>query len=336
MYLLREGKSFIYSVISAIPLTISIIFASAGFFALVSCSQDAAPIVMKGQNIYGRYNTHIKRVAREYRSDKSRKGIGASARQVEIGEGDTIYSLSKRYNITMKSIIRANDLQPPYILVKGSLIKIPDSSRRHIVKRGDTLYGIAKQYNISVNSLVALNNISAPYLISQNQKLILPSSVTTVQSSKYGNNSASGKKGGNSGKYSSSSGSKWKKNRFIWPVRGKVISKFGPKEGGRYNDGINIAASKGDLVVSAEDGTVAYVGNELKGYGNLIIVKHAGGWISAYAHCSEILVARGQKVNKNQAIAKIGVSGNVSKPQLYFGLRKGRKALNPESYLKRT
>jgi murein DD-endopeptidase MepM/ murein hydrolase activator NlpD len=80
---------------------------------------------------------------------------------------------------------------------------------------------------------------------------------------------------------------------------------------------------------------VAYVGNELKGYGNLLIIKHSGGWITAYAHLSKTAVKRGQKVNKLDTIAEVGSTGNVSSPQLYFGLRKGRDAVNPENYLRK-
>ena len=124
-----------------------------------------------------------------------------------------------------------------------------------------------------------------------------------------------------------------KTNRFSWPVRGEVISKFGPKSAGLYNDGINIKALEGQTVGSSEDGIVAYVGNELKGYGNLVIIKHAGGWISAYAHLKNSIVERGQKITKGQKIGNVGNSGKVKFPQLYFGLRKGRDAVNPENYL---
>ena len=127
-----------------------------------------------------------------------------------------------------------------------------------------------------------------------------------------------------------------KKNIFSWPVRGAVISKFGPKKGGLYNDGINIKAREGASVGSAEDGVVAYVGNELKGYGNLVIIKHSQGWITAYAHLKEFNVKRGQKILKSQKIGLVGSTGSVSFPQLYFGLRKGREALNPQNYLKST
>jgi len=124
-----------------------------------------------------------------------------------------------------------------------------------------------------------------------------------------------------------------KSNHFSWPVRGEIVSKFGPKSAGLFNDGINIKAKAGQNVVASEDGIIAYVGNELKGYGNLVIIKHAGGWISAYAHLKDFAVNRGQKIYQGQKIGSVGDSGKVKYPQLYFGLRKGRDAVNPEAHL---
>jgi murein DD-endopeptidase MepM/ murein hydrolase activator NlpD len=120
---------------------------------------------------------------------------------------------------------------------------------------------------------------------------------------------------------------------FIWPVRGKVISSFGPKPQGRQNDGINIQAPRGTAVRAAEGGVVAYAGNELRGFGNLVLVQHADGWITAYAHNEELLVGRGDRVSKGQAIARVGSSGSVSQPQLHFQLRKGQRAVDPRKYL---
>jgi murein DD-endopeptidase MepM/ murein hydrolase activator NlpD len=120
---------------------------------------------------------------------------------------------------------------------------------------------------------------------------------------------------------------------FSWPVKGKILAAFGPKRGGVYNDGINIAAPVGTNVKAAADGVVIYAGDGLEGYGNLVIVKHSGGWITSYAHNREILVKRGTKVRRGQVLAKVGETGRVSKPQLHFGLRHGRKVMDPLQYL---
>ena len=117
--------------------------------------------------------------------------------------------------------------------------------------------------------------------------------------------------------------------KFLWPVNGKVISPFGTKEGGLHNDGINIAAPLGTPVRAAENGVVVYAGNELRGFGNLLLIRHADGWVSAYAHCDAFLVKRGDQVKRGQVVARVGQTGAVSAPQLHFELRKGAQAVDP-------
>jgi murein DD-endopeptidase MepM/ murein hydrolase activator NlpD len=120
---------------------------------------------------------------------------------------------------------------------------------------------------------------------------------------------------------------------FLWPVRGRVLASYGTRADGTHNDGINIGAPRGAAVQAVDAGIVAYTGNELRGYGNLILIKHANGWISAYAHCDQILVKRGEKVTRGQVIARVGSTGNVSEPQLHFELRRGRQAVDPREFL---
>jgi murein DD-endopeptidase MepM/ murein hydrolase activator NlpD len=120
---------------------------------------------------------------------------------------------------------------------------------------------------------------------------------------------------------------------FIWPVHGRVIGSYGNGEGGTHNDGINIAAPAGTPVLAADDGTVAYAGNELRGYGNLVLIKHANGWLTAYAHNSVLLVKRGDRVRRGQMIARVGATGAVGAPQLHFEIRHGTRALDPSDYL---
>ncbi|MGB6798225.1 MAG: M23 family metallopeptidase, partial [Xanthobacteraceae bacterium] len=120
---------------------------------------------------------------------------------------------------------------------------------------------------------------------------------------------------------------------FRWPVRGRVIQAFGPKPNGLQNDGINLAVPEGTPVKASEDGVVAYAGNELKGYGNLVLVRHANGFVTAYAHASDILVKRGDSVKRGQVIAHSGQTGNVTSPQLHFEIRKGATPVDPAQYL---
>jgi murein DD-endopeptidase MepM/ murein hydrolase activator NlpD len=121
--------------------------------------------------------------------------------------------------------------------------------------------------------------------------------------------------------------------RFPWPVRGRVLASYGNMPGGGHNDGINIAAPRGTPVHAIDAGTVAYAGNEVKGYGNIILIKHANGWISAYAHLDDVTVRPGDTIAAGQVIAKVGDSGGVQEPQLHFELRRGKKPVDPREFL---
>jgi murein DD-endopeptidase MepM/ murein hydrolase activator NlpD len=121
--------------------------------------------------------------------------------------------------------------------------------------------------------------------------------------------------------------------RFQWPLQGEVVSRFGAKIGGQQNDGINIAGEPGAKVVAADGGVVAYSGNELRGFGNLLLIRHADGWITAYAHNQKLLVKKGDKVQRGQPIATVGATGNVESPQLHFEIRRGSDPVDPMTYL---
>jgi murein DD-endopeptidase MepM/ murein hydrolase activator NlpD len=120
---------------------------------------------------------------------------------------------------------------------------------------------------------------------------------------------------------------------FRWPVRGRVVTNFGRQPGGGNSDGIAIAVPAGTPVKAAENGVVAYAGSELRGYGNLVLVRHDGDWVTAYAHNSEVLVRRGDQVRRGQTIARAGQSGSVSQPQLHFEIRRGSTPVNPADHL---
>lgn len=211
----------------------------------------------------------------------------------------------------------------------------PSSSGIHIVQPKETLYSISRAYNMKVSNLTALNGLSVNQGLRIGQRLrtngataqpsvtpakVVPASVVrpvvkpqTVAAVAPSTNTSSG--------------------RFRWPVSGRVISEYGKKPDGRRNDGINIAVPPGTVVKAAENGVVAYAGNELKSYGHLVLIKHDGGWVTAYAHNGSILVKKGDKIRRGQAIARSGQSGEVNKPQLHFEIRRGALAKNPKTYL---
>ncbi|MDD3371006.1 MAG: M23 family metallopeptidase [Alphaproteobacteria bacterium] len=122
--------------------------------------------------------------------------------------------------------------------------------------------------------------------------------------------------------------------RMKWPVQGPILSSFGPKTGGLSNDGINIGAPKGSPVVASASGTVVYAGNDMKGFGNLVLIKHPGNYVTAYAHLDRVLVKRDAVVLQGDMIGTVGKTGNVSTPQLHFEIRESGKAVDPARHIK--
>ena len=262
---------------------------------------------------------------------------------VRVKKGDTLYSIAKFHEVPIREVIEINNFKPPYVLKAGQVVKLP-KAKYHIVEKGDTVYNISKRYNVERSTLSRTNNLSAPYTLKIGQKLLIPGSIVTNTAYRpVEQETASGITPAKTTKiyrtsyqkdYISAKPKKDRKNKFAWPVKGNIISNYGPIAKGRNNDGINIKAPRGTPVKAADDGIVAYAGNELKGFGNLILIKHYDGWVTAYAHTESMNVKKGQKVLKGTTIAKVGTSGGVSTPQLHFETRAGKKAYNPKAYLR--
>lgn len=279
--------------------------------------------------------------------------VGAGV--VVAGRGDTVYGLARRHRVSVRAIIDANRLSPPYHLKVGQRVVLP-RGRRHVVRPGDTLYALARQYRVNPHALARANGLKPPYTIHSGQTLILPSPFARPAAPPSARAVANpGARGAETGPAKTAKASLSRARQkasaappapyiprppaasgqgFIWPVKGRVVSGFGAKAKGLRNDGINIAAPRGAPVKAAENGVVAYAGNELRGFGNLLLIKHAGGWITAYAHNDTVLVKRGQKVGKGQRIATVGSTGGVKSPQLHFEMRHGRTPRDPAKYLR--
>jgi murein DD-endopeptidase MepM/ murein hydrolase activator NlpD len=344
--------------------------------------------------------------------------------RVTVAGGETLYGIAHRTGVPVRAIIDANNLKPPYLLLAGSTLILPQV-RAHVVQGGETMTTVARLYGVEASSLAAANHLEPPFVVRTGQTLILPATAETVRAAPapvvvappivaglpppapapvtiappfiagaqppapvtYAPPAAiasappapiaatplpwlaapepqkpapeivaSVPPPANTPQPSVvpsapapaspppenveppppqsepsvvALGSKG----FVWPVRGRVLASFGTGPQGTHNDGINIAAAAGTTVVAADAGEVAYAGNELKGYGNLVLVKHDSGFITAYAHNETLLVKRGQRVTRGQPIAKVGATGTVSEPQLHFEVRRGARVLDPMEYL---
>ena len=182
------------------------------------------------------------------------------------------------------------------------------------VKRGDTLWKISKLYDIEASDIVKANRLPNAATIDVGQKLFIPSHEIKRD-------------------YSRTVDAPLTSGTFSWPVAGKVITYFGDKKGLVVNKGIDIEAMEGSDVVAADGGTVSFVDENMKGLGKTIIIDHENGFSTVYAHNSEILSRVGQKVKRNQVIARVGKTGRAAKPYLHFQIRKGHEPQNPFHYL---
>jgi murein DD-endopeptidase MepM/ murein hydrolase activator NlpD len=296
------------------------------------------------------------------------------------GRGDTVYGLARRYRISVRTIIEANYLPPPYHLTVGQRIVLP-RARGYVVEKGETLESIAQRHGVSTYDLARANRIEPTHAVRAGERLTIPRGGVTPSPVAAGPSRVVSGEAVTSeelapppkaaiatprqpeGALAAAPASPPPAGEppatsptepaatvaamarpavpvasaagkgFQWPVRGKVISTFGSKAKGLRNDGINIAAPHGAPVRAAEGGVVAYAGNELRGFGNLLLIKHADGWVTAYAHNDVLLVKRGEAVAKGQIIARVGNSGSVATPQLHFEIRQGKRAVDPQLHL---
>ena len=264
---------------------------------------------------------------------------------VKVRKGDQLYKLARRYGVSAKEVIALNNLKRPYDLKIGQKLKLPNT-RTHVVKKGEYLYQLADKYNVSLAAIVRENNLKRPYNILIGQKLRIPASLpgkNTIRhfaANKAAAPSATRQTYAKAQPIRKSTVSRLPKapvsapRSFIWPVEGKVISRFGKKGKGVSNEGVNIAAPQGSNVKAAASGVVVYTGSELKSFGNMVIIRHGGGWLTAYAHQSDVFVPKGAVVKKGQVIGRVGNSGKVKSPQLHFSIRKGKKPVDPQRVLK--
>jgi murein DD-endopeptidase MepM/ murein hydrolase activator NlpD len=292
---------------------------------------------------------------------------------VTVGYGESVEHIAKKYGVPVSALLETNGITnaasvkpgqrlviPRYVTSsapQASVAPVPAADSVHIVQPGESLTGIARHHGVAVAVLARANNIQPYAKVNAGDRLTVPGGhpVATrqtqlqtaapqigqprsvpaerVASIPAQNARMATQEPEKTESVVATAEAAGSMPSFRWPVRGRVIAGFGPKSGGAQNDGINLAVPEGTPIKAADDGVVAYAGNELKGYGNLVLIRHANGFVSAYAHASELLVKRGDTIKRGQVIAHAGQTGNVTSPQLHFEIRKGSTPVDPAQYL---
>jgi murein DD-endopeptidase MepM/ murein hydrolase activator NlpD len=230
-----------------------------------------------------------------------------------VKRGDSVGKIARMHSISQHELQRANGIKNPNLLRPGQQLKIPGQ----VVSQPQAPVRVASR-----DASMPLPKINP----ARRRPSALAPAKTAISTTRPQQRVAARTK-------SLPQPEPMAGNQFRWPVKGRIVAGFGAKPSGKHNDGINVAVPKGTSIKAAENGVVAYAGSELEPYGNLILIRHANNWVTAYAHNDKLLVKRGDTVRRGQIIGKAGQSGNVSQPQLHFELRKGSKPVNPLSYM---
>ena len=246
-----------------------------------------------------------------------------------VKKGDNLYSISKSFNLPIQKIIKSNKIKFPFKIYPNQKIFLP-KNKNYIVKKGDTLYSISRKFKTDVFALANFNKLNNINQIKVDQKILIPDSEYKIDVKKR---FVKKKKREVVNLKRKEKILKKVDSNFIWPVKGKILNRFGSEVPGFFNDGINISSKAGTVVKASLDGEIVYSGNEIPGYGNLILIKHSQNWITAYAHLNKIIKLKGSFVKKGQTIGLVGNTGNVREFQLHFEIRKGKEAVNPLKYL---
>ena len=238
-----------------------------------------------------------------------------------VQPGESLIGIGRRYGMSLSEIARLNGIKPYTKVSIGDRIKVPGRGGNERVAAVHQPAPVAQAQPQRVErprvaqAAPPIDNVGT--VPTENARVVTPEPAVTPQSPVK----------------KAEAVAENKMPQFRWPVTGHVIEAFGQRPNGTTNDGINLAVPAGTPIKAAEDGVVAYSGNELKGYGNLVLIRHADNFVSAYANASELLVKRGDSVKRGQVIARAGQTGNVTSPQLYFEIRRGSTPVDPRKYL---
>lgn len=245
-----------------------------------------------------------------------------------VREGDSVELIARMYETSPSQIVSLNDLSAPYRLTSGRMLRIPPKTPPAAAMVQDASF--VEDVQTARLELVERGSVTSPNASSATKQNAVVKNSTIVPDKKPQAQQASATTRASLPKTTPKMSGNGK---FMQPVDGNIISTFGPKVDGLHNDGINIKAVRGTPVRAAENGVVVYTGDDLEGYGNLILVRHENRMMSAYAHLDKILIERGATVKRGQSIGTVGSTGQVDTPQLHFEIRKGSTALDPAKWL---
>lgn len=234
-----------------------------------------------------------------------------------IASGESLYTIARRYDVSATDIIAANNIGSPDRIVVGQSLVIPGRPDL-LAQRGQTQQVAAVSGS---QTLTAPNGTPAA-----NTQTATPAPAATApQPAAQPAPQPTQVAAAPTQEPTPTATASVTSDKFRWPLSGRVITDFAASRG----TGINIEAPEGTSVRAAENGEVIYVGNAVEGYGNLVLVRHDNGFVSAYAHLNTIGVVRGDTVSRGDAIGTVGMTGSVSRPQLHFELRKGATPVDP-------
>lgn len=264
-----------------------------------------------------------------------------------VKDGDTVEAVARMFNVSASQLTRMNNLQAPYKLAAGDSVRLPPAlktppplmtSEMLAQRQASATPRVAgqKRHQSGVYDEPAVEMAAAAPASVEREVLSSPAPVSAESlGAPAQTDTPSAAPSQKSVDVASAHVPARAGSQFIWPVDGPVISGYGPKADGRSNDGINIRAPQGAPVRAAENGVVAYSGDDLPGYGNLVLIRHADRWMTAYGHLDSVIATKGMTINRGQSIGTVGSTGSVEGPQLHFEVRRGTEALNPELYLAR-
>ncbi len=269
----------------------------------------------------------------------------AASRRIVVRPGQSVGGIAQAYHVPARAIIAANRLEPPYKIETGQSLLIPAGGEEPVQRAmasspsappmaaRPVATGHPPPEVIPLDGPVPTPSAAAPPGPAAAPQPPRAENPTPPSASAAARKPAAEQSTAAATDAPRASAVLPHGGRFPWPVHGHILAGYGVASSGSRNDGINIAAPRGTPIVAIDAGVVAYAGNQLRGYGNLVLVKHADGWISAYAHCDKLLVKRGDNVNRGQVIARVGATGGVGEPQLHFELRRGEQPVDPRQFL---